>query len=435
MFRKARWKFVKSAMIAMITLILILVASINVVNTIQTDHRLSTAMDELILSVDRGRLLSSPGISDEGEGHSRELDPVISPEGVSRRPSMFGKGKGGRHSALSQYSGRFFSVFLKQDGSSLVLSDLEESDIASAKELAEEIKGLSKDQGYLNDYLYHREKLGEHLLICFLDCSTEFSAMKSLLLISALIALVGLILAFSFIYRMSGKAVEPLEESMSKQKRFITDAGHELKTPLGVIATNMDVLEMDGVQNEWIASTKRQVGRMRSLIGSLISLARLEEDESDLILQNLSLSAAVRDCVETFQMMAEMKGIAFESEIEDNLIVQTDEGSVQQILTILCDNAVKYAVSRVTVRARRLGKKICFETVNDWRREIAEADLSRMFDRFYRADQSRKKDTKSIGGYGLGLSIAKAAADRCQLELSVLENQEKELVFRLTFKG
>ena len=203
--------------------------------------------------------------------------------------------------------------------------------------LAADILSRGHTSGIYNNYLYEVREIGSEgqKQVRLLDCTTELKAMRSLLLTSILVGLGGLLLTFLFICRMSDKAIWPLRESMEKQKRFITDAGHELKTPLSVIGTNMDILAMDLPDNEWVKGTKKQVGKLRGLIEHLISLSRLEEAQSELKMKPFNLSQAVQDTADAFEGIGDMNNTQICTKIAENLTVTADEASVVQLLTIL----------------------------------------------------------------------------------------------------
>lgn len=406
MIRKVRMKFAAMAMAAMTVCTVVLILSINLLNYCQTDRRMESIVREIAVSERRSQ--------DDGE----------------MKNEMDGKE---RHSAMTQYVSRFFCVTLLEDGTGQVfLKNKEALTETEALSLAEKVVKLEKTEGYLDEYKYVAVSEGKIRQFFFLDCSTELHAIRSLFITSVAVGAVGLIFVFLFVFFMSGKAIEPLKESMEKQKRFITDAGHELKTPLSAIATNMDLLEMDLENNEWVDSTKRQVRKLRKLVNHLISLSRLEETQQKLELSFFSASDAATECADTFLAMAEMEGKNIEMEIEENLTVYGNEASVKQIFTILCDNAVKYAQGDPNIQVHLYGKgrKVIFETVNDWDHGIESGDLDQVFERFFRGDSSRTT-SGNANGYGLGLSIAKAAAEKNHAKLCVFEDAQKKLVFRV----
>ena len=334
-----------------------------------------------------------------------------------------------RSSAMNQYAGRLCMVHFTEGEDPVVgMSDSNALEESEAIELATQMRDSGKPEGELEDYRY-QVKTDNGVWVYFLDCATEHQARRSMLLASILVGLAGLVLTGLFVYFMSKRASEPLKESMTLQKRFITDAGHELKTPLAVIGTNMDILEMDVGENEWVSGTKKQLVRLRKLVANLISLSRLEEMQTDMELQPFDLSQTASECVDAFAGQAELAGKSIRAEITPELHALGDVTSVGQMISILCDNAVKYARGDIQVRLYAEGKHVYFETENDWDHGVAPEELPRLFDRFYRGDKSRSGETGQ-SGYGLGLSIAKAIAEKNHARLTVSETDQGMLRFQ-----
>jgi signal transduction histidine kinase len=232
--------------------------------------------------------------------------------------------------------------------------------------------------------------------------------------------------------------MRPLEESARKQKQFVADAGHEFKTPLSVIATNMDILEMDLANQpeelEWIDSTNRQVDSMKVLVNDLITLSKMEEQEVDLVHTEVSLSDLAFESVLTFSQLAYTQGKEIVSSIDEGVCVRGDEPAIRQLMAILVDNAIKYATGDgvVQVEVRQEAHKATFLTRNDWDHGVPPERLSSLFDRFVRAEQSRDR-SGGAGGYGLGLSIARAIADKNGARLEAIEDDDGRIVFRATW--
>ena len=340
-----------------------------------------------------------------------------------------------RNSAMNQYSGRLTVVSFASDNSTQVaMSDSNMLSQDEALDIAEQILKFEAQFGDFDEYRYRVSSDDDGKWVYFLDCSTELASQKSLLNASIGIGLGGLLLTGLFVYWMSKKAVVPLKESMDLQKRFITDAGHELKTPLAVIGTNMDILEMDTGENEWVHGTKKQVSRLRMLVSNLISLSKLEEMQEDIQFQQVDLSKAAEECVETLRSQAKINDKNIDSEIESGITASGDTTMIGQLFTILCDNAVKYSTGDIDVRLHLSGKRPIFETENNWDHSLSSDELDKLFDRFYRGDSSRSNSDGKYG-YGLGLSIAKALAEKNHAQLTAEETSEGRIRFKIVFKG
>ena len=226
---------------------------------------------------------------------------------------------------------------------------------------------------------------------------------------------------------------------MEKQKQFITDASHELKTPLAIISANAEVLEMIEGKSEWTESIRNQIGRMSELVQNLVTLSRMEEENIHTVFTGFSLSDAVSETAEPFGTLAESKGLQLQTEITGQITFCGDEKSIRQMLSILLDNAVKYAVKdneteqkekkadrRILVSLSRQGNYAIL-AVSNAVEEMPEKP-ERLFDRFYRADESR---TRESGGYGIGLAVARAAAEAHKGKITAEKESEHRIAFRV----
>ena len=312
--------------------------------------------------------------------------------------------------------------------------DMEQIIKRIADEVYRKILEEEKETGYRDDYRYLvRSNPDGTTVVSLLDCTMDRKSLSDLMLITAAVGFLGTMIAFFFILFTSRTAVRPLAESMAKQKRFITDAGHELKTPLSVIATNMDILTMDLGENEWVEGTKKQVSRLRKLVNNLVSLSKMDEQDTTFEAVRFCISDAAFECADLYESVAESAGKRLEADIEEEVFVTADENSIRQIFSILLDNAVKYAEGDGVIRMRlhREGRKVFFETENDWARNVDAAKLDTLFDRFTRGDRSRS-NADGKNGFGLGLAIARAAAEKNNASLTASETDEGKLRFTLS---
>ncbi len=454
MIKKIRRRFVLTGMAATFVMTMTLILALNLANKYFTEQRLGEAISEVAAvwqedehdnasGKSRGRYSSGLQGKDADSSLLQDAEENSSYSQGSDENCVYGQGynkKGknhkGRLGAYAQYQGRAFSVFLSDDGDYTtkgfnrdILSGIE------LESLLEMVEKSQKKEGYVDDFRFLSLDQDDGRLYIFLDCYTEARAQRTLWAISFGIALLGLAGAFVFISHMSGRSTRPLEESLEKQKRFITDAGHELKTPLAVIGTNMDVLSLDLGENEWVEGTKRQVKKLKKLVANLITLSRMEEGQYTPAIGVFDLSGAVEECVTPFSDLAAAKGKYLHQEIAEGLSFTGDEAALRQMITILCDNAVKYALPQeeISVRLRKDQKRIYFETENAWDHAVPAGELDRLFDRFYRADSSRSRGAQQES-YGLGLSIAQAIAEKNRITLKVFENEKGRLVFQAAFK-
>ena len=196
---------------------------------------------------------------------------------------------------------------------------------------------------------------------------------------------------------------------MEAQKQFITNASHELKTPLTAIATSADVLAMEHGDDEWVRNIQAQAARLAKLITNLVTLSRLDEENPFPARASFSLSDALWEISEPFVSLSQAKGKTYTQEIADGLTVVGDRTAIQQMVSILLDNALKYSPDGgcIALTARRSGKRTEL-TVSNTVDTDQPTDTDRLFDRFYRADESH---SHAVSGTGIGLSIAKATVE------------------------
>lgn len=310
------------------------------------------------------------------------------------------------------YSTRFFSLLFDQDGN-LIKKDLAHIAAITDDDIAEYISVALKHgegYGYYSDYKY-RVILQDNreYMVVFLDCYQEIHAIRVLALCSFVAMAVCIGLVYILVVIFSKRAIDPVVRSQKQQKQFITDASHELKTPITVIATSLKVLEMEVGQQKWIDKARSQTEKLRELVNSLVTLSRMDEEDSPLKFEHFSISDALQETVDSFTDYAESNGHALKVTITPDLDFYGDEYAIRQLASILLDNAVKYAAagSDITFSLVKNKKHILLKTSNVCQ-DLDEDALRHLFDRFYRPDQSRNHET---GGFGIGLSIARSIAE------------------------
>lgn len=386
MLKKMRWRFISAAMGAFAAVILALLCAVNLWNY----HNITKQQDASLL-----RLSQLSKI-----GQVFPLEPGAPPFEI-----------GGRFSKEVQYMMRFFSVHYDE---SLNLTRIDKDHVASiseseAKSFAEHVLSSKKTSGYYNSYRFLVKKSKSETTVLFLNSEREIQSVSSLLVLTVTIAAVCLIFVFLLVLLFSKRAIAPYVRNLETQKQFITNAGHELKTPLTAIATSADVLEIEYADDEWVQNIKFQSGRLSKLISSLVTLSRLDEENPFPEKSEFSLSDVLWEISEPFENLAEAKKLEYRRNIENGLTVTGDCTAVQQMISILLDNALKYTSEggKISLSAYQNGKRSVIEVGNTCKTDDIP-DLSRLFERFYRPDSSRSKAT---GGTGIGLSIAKATAE------------------------
>ena len=358
--------------------------------------------------------------------------------------SIFGVGDFFGETPDSYYTTRYFAVLFDE---SETVSLIKTSHIAYIEEeQAEEYARIALDRpfhfGNFGRYYYYcadRESGGT--IVVYLDRTEQLSLMRRVLISVLSILGLGTFLSF-FIMRLLSKGFVRTEvENVEKQKQFITNASHELKTPLAVIKANTEMQEMMDGESEWSQSTLRQVDRMTGLIGNLVQIARAQE-MTDGELAPTDIAAAVSETADSFAPVAASDGKKLEKEIPDSLVTKSSDSSMRQLTSLLIDNAIKYCDDGGTIKVEltRSRRGAVLTVSNDYA-EGANVDYTRFFERFYRQDEAHTISAGTVtgssegssgertgkSGYGIGLSIAESLVKSMKGSIDVSWNKGRIL--------
>lgn len=312
----------------------------------------------------------------------------------------------------TKYQTRYFIVYYSSNGnvSGVNTGHIAAVDSQRAVEYAAQALESGDEKGSIDIYKYSVNNTDKGKMVIFLDARSGSENKKRFLLISAVVAAAGYLLTCLLVIIFSKRAVRPVVDSIEKQRRFITDAGHEIKTPLAIISANTEVIEMTTEESEWTKSIKNQVTRLDGLVKELLRLSKMEEDDVKLVFTEFDASQTVSDAVQSFEALAKTNGKNISTDIADGVIISGDRSAVSQLVGILVENAVKYADdgSDITVSFKKSssGRHAHLSVSNKC--SDPPKDTEKLFDRFYRDDSSRSRDGSGPGGYGIGLSIARA---------------------------
>lgn len=380
MIKKLRVKFIALSMASLLLVLTLIMLSVNIVNYRGIVQEADSLLEFL---------------AENGGAFPKDKEHKAGFSGLPMSPEL-------------PYESRYFSVMLDDKGETVFVDTgkIAAVDSSAAVDYAQSVLSEGKERGFLNRYRYAVFSEGENSRIIFLDCGRNIDTWRSFMLVSCGISLLGCVAVFVLIVLFSGRIIRPVSESYQKQKQFITDAGHEIKTPLTIIAADADVLEMDLGENEWLQDIQRQTGRLTELTNELIYLSRMEEQQSMQML-DFPMSDMVEEVCHSFQALALTQNKSFETHIQPLLTQHGDEKALRELVNILLDNALKYSPERgsISLSLEKQGRGLRLELRNDCAAELSRESLGKLFERFYRADPSRSSQT---GGYGIGLSIARA---------------------------
>jgi len=271
--------------------------------------------------------------------------------------------------------------------------------------MADEIKEGPEGYGRQGRIWYKYADTLDGSIIAFIDTTGEIYAINRLLFITLIVCLAGLAVTFILVTHFSDYVVASEAENLAKQKDFITNASHELKTPLAVIRANTEMSQMLNGEDEWSVSTLKQIDHMNGLIANLVMISKAQEmeDKSEMVM--IDVSGVVADSVKTFEPVAAKDGITLSTDIVPEAKMKADASKIMQLTTILVDNAIKYCDDKGTVKVglTQIRKNAVRMTVTNSYADGANVDCNKFFERFYREDKSHNIDK---GGYGIGLSIA-----------------------------
>ncbi len=333
----------------------------------------------------------------------------------------------------TRFGTRFFTVWVDDNGNILQeniehISSVSEDE---ARDYAKRTLNMGRERGFISAYRYKVSETEYGRLVVFVNGEMN-KAMTNRLLYTVFFVLAGsFILILLLILFISKKAVKPAAESYEKQKQFVTDANHELKTPLTLILSNVDIVESELGKNEWLDDIRSEGERMGALINQLVALSRMDEDNSNLTMAEFNLSEVASDTVSEFAGLAAEKQKNLITAIQPSIRYHGDEGLIRRLLCILLDNAIKYCDLNGVIQVSIYTKgRYPIITVENSYRNVENEELNRFFDRFYRADKARTFN----GGFGIGLSIAKGIARKHRGDIVVYKKDATYIGFKATLK-
>ncbi|KXL54174.1 phosphate regulon sensor protein PhoR [Anaerotignum neopropionicum] len=329
------------------------------------------------------------------------------------------------------FSTRYFSVTLTEDleQTGMNLNNIAAISIEEATQMTNSVMEKGKTKGFWGAYRYCITELDEGKMVVFLDCTKDLFFMNNFLLNSIYVGGAGFFAVCLLIIIFSKTAVRPMTESYEKQKTFITNAGHELKTPLSIIDANTEVIEMEHGESQWTQSIKHQIERLTRLTNQLTTLAKMEEGQVQISMESLDFSQIITEVCDEMEACAQGQDKTIQAAICPKVMVNGNEDQLRQLIYILLDNSVKHSKENSPIEvALSSGGKL---TIKNKAYLEKTGNMNILLQRFYRTDASRSRQT---GGYGLGLSIANAIVEQHRGKISIMALNEDTLEITITLR-
>lgn len=467
MIKTLRKKFIAIAMLSTALVLFVIIGAINIANYINTNANLDARLELIAYNGgtfpdmnDDGSAPAVPDISSEApdssttdmapapDGSTVPNDSTVSDGSTAPDDSMvppapdsgsYFDDQYGRHGIDKEtpFETRYFSVLLYKNGN---VSTIDTGKIASvstseAGDYATSLYGKGKTKGFIDQYKYLSVSTtntnGDNMVLyVFINCSKELMTIKTYAIASVGISLIGLLVVFILVCYFSKIVTRPMAESYEKQKRFITDASHEIKTPLTIIDANTEVLEMMEGENEWTVSIRKQIARLTALTEKLVFLSRMDEDSTRLEMLEFNISDAILDTAMPFETVAESKGKTLDISVAPDINYTGSETNIRQMVSLLLDNAIKYSSENGSIRLNfSTNGKLKILSVWNTVDEIETGKLDYLFERFYRIDKSRNSKT---GGFGIGLSVVQAIVQAHNGKVSAKSEDGKSIEFTIS---
>lgn len=305
-------------------------------------------------------------------------------------------------------------------------------DTEELEEYVKEVLKKDTEKGKVGSYKYLKKNFGtKGTKIAFIDVSTQIHMLTDIIKTTCFASLALLTVMFAIVYLISSKAVKPIAENIEKQKQFITNAGHEIKTPLTIIAANVDAWEINPNEHKYVNNIKEQTTRLSSITNKLLMLAKSDENGTPPDKTDICLSEIIENSIDEFSHL--LNGRSFSENISENIFISANTMQLKEIINILLDNAIKYSTENSTIDIKLETKQgLAQLSITNKTDELPDVAPEVLFERFYRFDKSRNSKT---GGSGIGLSIAEEFTKANGGNIKAQFKDTNTIVFTLSFKA
>ena len=410
MIKLLQRKFVFAAMIAVSILLIASLGTINLENTIMTSNQTDNLLDEIITG---------------------ELNQSSQPPNA---PNNINPGSGLMRFSERNMSSVFFVARVNNSGEvvQLDISRITTMTEDEAENITLQAIELSENSGKISGFKYTNMNDGIGKVYVFLDVSYQTYSVLTVLFLSVLIGLICWVLMLILVIFLSKKAIKPIAENIERQKQFVTDAGHEIKTPLAIILANTDALELHNGENKWSKNIRAQTIRLSGLMQNLLTLAKIDESNIDVTKESFSLNEIIDRTSDMFQEMLIPKNLILQKYYSADVIICANKELITRFVSILLDNAVKYSPcdSIIQIELYKNDKTINLVVANKCD-SLPDCPPEKLFDRFYRGDSAR---TQKGGGYGIGLSAAHSIAEIHGGSIKASYGNDNTIIFTVEFK-
>lgn len=305
--------------------------------------------------------------------------------------------------------------------------------IATAEEMTQSVVKDNDTRGFVQSYRYIREQgKPDHFHILFLNCEKDLEEFNKIFFRGIVLSLIGLVVAVSIITATYRRAMHVVSESSEKYRRYLTDSGHEFKTPIAIILADVDVLEMELKHNEWVRDIRTQAMRLDRLTSDLGLLAQMEQGSAPIQMIDFPVSDVISEAAASFRAMAASRGLELELQIQPMLSMHGNDQAIEQLATIMMDNALKYAApeSKIVLKFALENSALHLSVYNKTEFNVAKETAELLFDRFYRTESVKDSGKK---GSGIGLSLAKAIVNAHNGKIRAFSPEEDSFQIIATF--
>lgn len=451
MVKTLQKKFIITAMIAITVLLVVTLGAVNVFNISRLRNEMNNTLTMLVENdgMRPGDNAGNPQLATVTDGmqeppavngaDQNQMEVPVPETGATdnqpeppeakddKRPNLFNP----EISEDMAMAARYFLVRFDMDGQIVYtdVNNISSVDEETANAYASEVYASGKTAGKKEEFRYRVQasKDGRGTNIVFLNVGSDRQSMLAVLLISSLIFVVGWGLMLLLVIALSKRAIRPIAENLEKQKQFVTDAGHEIKTPLAIILANTEAMELHNGESKWSKNIRKQTERLSGLMKNLLTLARMEEGTAPVVMTDLDMSRLTKEVTDSFVESAKLRQIELHTKIASDIKLHANREEMTQLLTILLDNAIKYSIEQadIVLTLAKRGKEVTLSCENTCEK-LPDVEADRLFDRFYRSDAAR---TQKSGGYGIGLSVARAIVQNHKGKITAEYKDGNRIVF------